>query len=346
MPIIIKMSKCFKCLLVVAIQEQLKCCACSKIFHYLCADKDEENYRKMGQRRQTWKCNQCKGPKDNIPTNTLAKTAGNPPTNPLSNPPNPSEVLDLEEHMRELKLMIADLNKKVENSEKKMDNMIGKFDDLKKNYEEVLAKQEKLEQENTNLRQSITQIKELYEDKNDMLENRTRNSNIEIKNMPETAKEDVVKIVELIGKAVGLQDIKEGDIQVAHRVDPFNKDKNKGQRAIVVHMGSRYLRNKWLKQYKIFNSPNSDGQRKVLTAKCINKNLPDTPIYLNEHITGKRKNLLNATKAFAKENHFKYVWVKDAFILIKKEEEDKKVLKISTMNELEELKKQSANFKP
>lgn len=324
------MNKCSKCDLQTSPQDQLACSQCNKVFHYLCVDKTEENFRKMGTRRNAWKCIDCK-------PNTLKIQTSNEGEKNVSN-------VNMDEFMTEIRGLVADMNAKMCNTDKKMDEMMGKFDEMKRSYEMILAKQKELEQENAVLKKSTNEMKEIYEDKIDMLENRSRISNIEIKNMPETQGEDTVKIVEMIGKAIGIDNIREGDIQVALRVDSFNKEKEKGKRAIIVHMGSRYLRNKWLTAYKTFNSKKPGEHRKSLTTQLINKNLPDLPIYLNEHITVKRKILLNETKAFARAKSFKYVWVKDAYILIKKNDNEKKVFKLSSNTELEELKKKVANF--
>uniref|UniRef100_A0A8D8R783 FP protein C-terminal domain-containing protein n=1 Tax=Cacopsylla melanoneura TaxID=428564 RepID=A0A8D8R783_9HEMI len=160
--------------------------------------------------------------------------------------------------------------------------------------------------------------------------------NIEIWEFPETRGEDVVNIVTIIGRAIGVENINEGDIQVAHRVDLMNKDRGGKHRPIIVHMGSRYIRNKWLQKYRDFRRAKSSGK---LSAKDISNSLPDSAVYLNEHITVKRKLLLKEAKTFAREKNIKFVWVKDGFILMKKNENDHRVQKISTADELEKYKR-------
>lgn len=197
------------------------------------------------------------------------------------------------------------------------------LDDMKTSLDMMNTKQAQLQEENDKLKKDLEELKTDQEDRIDFLENRSRNSNLEIRNIPETKGENVISIIQKIGQAIGIGQIMEGDIQVAHRVDT----KKKGIRPIIAHMASRYMRNKWLHNYR-----KSPGK---LSTKTIHQNLPDQPIYINEHITVRKKLLLNEAKELAKVNHIKYVWVKDGFILLKKNDSDKHVQKINTRGELE-----------
>lgn len=146
-----------------------------------------------------------------------------------------------------------------------------------------------------------------------MVENRSRNANLEIRNFPEIKNENVDFIVANIGKAIGITNIQEGDIQVAHRVNAKKKDNN-GSRSIIVNLRSRYIRNVWLQKYREFQKKGEGA----LTAKKIHGNLPDLQVFIHEHLTVSKKMLLNKIRAFAREKEFRFVWVKDAMILIKK----------------------------
>lgn len=192
-----------------------------------------------------------------------------------------------------------------------------KFIELSKSMEEqkdevIKALNVKVKELETKLAERDEKIANL-EDRMDMIENRSRIANIEVRNMPETNNENVKYLVECIGKTIGISNITEGDIQVAHRVNI--RSGNTGARPIVAHLSSRFMRNQWIQSFENFKK-NNNGK---ITAKHVNGNMPETNIYMYEHITVNKKLLLNEVRAYAKEKQIKFVWVKDGLILVKKD---------------------------
>lgn len=300
---------CSKCMTEILPGDGINCTVCKCDYHYGCQSMLEVNFRKMGKKVETWKCSDCKLKPKHITEVVDAGTEANTA------------------HMRKL---FEEFTGKVG---KKIDNVLDLCKEMKEKIIILEDKQNELEKENETLKKNIEEMKTQYEDRFDHLENRSRICNLEIRNFPEKKDEDVVKIVCEIGKAIGIQNFTEGDVQVAHRVDLRSKER--GNRPIIAHMASRFLRNKWLNHYRNFVKSRNTGQRTQLTAKAINKNLTEIPIYINEHITVQKKILLNKCKETAKKHNVKHVWVKDAFIMMRKNDNGP-VQKINNMKELEE----------
>ncbi|KAI5738942.1 hypothetical protein M8J77_012970 [Diaphorina citri] len=334
--------KCGKCSEDVLAEDTLTCCLCAMNAHYLCVGTTEANFRKMSKiKKDTWKCLDCKAKKNE--TFTI---------------PSQSEAPELkqmfEKFSKEIKATLASCESNIQKNTDQMKEVLESIKDVKTVLESLEAKQEKLEKENENmkksmdemkkeleaenkmLKRSIEETKNKNEDQIDFLENRSRICNLEIRGVPETKNEDVVKIIYNIGKEIGIQSFSEGDVQVAHRVDTRSTQEH-GKRPIIAHLASRYLRNKWLQHYKNYlKNKNVPNQRATLSAKSIDDKLADVPVFLNEHITVKRKLLLKEAKDVAKAIHFKFVWVKDAFILMKQNENARHVQKINSRQELAE----------
>uniref|UniRef100_A0A8D8YZN7 PHD-type domain-containing protein n=1 Tax=Cacopsylla melanoneura TaxID=428564 RepID=A0A8D8YZN7_9HEMI len=306
---------CSKCQDPLLEEDTLECSQCKSVCHYVCVAMRADRYRKLGAEKKNWKCNECK----TIPPTKKNETF----TVPLKNESNEIPKY-MKEFMQEIRQLVGEVQKSLEK----------KFDDMKQKYEEVLEKQKLLEKENSELQKA----NEMYEVKIDALENRSRMSNIEIRNVPETKDENIENIIKAIGRTIGITDIKDGDIQVAHRVDTMNKER--GKRPIIAHLASRYMRNIWIQKFKSYRKDHTK-----LTANLINTNLQNNIVYINEHITRKLKMVLNDAKSFAREKGIKFVWVKDGYILMKRNEDDRHVQKINCKKELEEYKMKVQNFR-
>lgn len=177
--------------------------------------------------------------------------------------------------------------------EEKMNMIIDLVKSQKEQIDNLQAQLIDQMEENKNLKK---ELKKAWNDIDD-LQQRSRLNNIIINGIPEAKNEDVYKLVENIGLKLNICD-PASHIQVAHRVKTTIKEKSK---PIVVRLLNTKTRDVWTAAYR---------QKKMWEQK----------IYLNEHLTRKNQNLLKKTKTIQKEHGFKFVWVRDCKIFIRKNE--------------------------
>lgn len=139
------------------------------------------------------------------------------------------------------------------------------------------------------------------------LEEYSRKNNVEIQGIPEVRGENVMDIVQSIGNKIGANcDL--STVDVCHRVPSHNKERPK---SIIVKFTSRFSKQNFLAGTRL--------RRADLTTSKIGLNsVPDQQIYVSDHLTPAKKLLLFKTKNFCRDNGYKYTWVSDSKILIRK----------------------------
>ncbi|KAI5735885.1 hypothetical protein M8J77_023868 [Diaphorina citri] len=142
--------------------------------------------------------------------------------------------------------------------------------------------------------------------------------------------ENIVEIVKEIGAKVGFN-IKDDDIQAAHRVPRFDKAATKN---IVIQFCSRWKKNQLLQACSRFRKDNNNK----ISAKNINRNLPDQTIYISEHLTPKFKGLLKKAKQQARDAGWKFIWTNDGHIHAKKDDKTTPRISIQCEQDILEIK--------
>lgn len=279
-------SICVRCREPIIAEDLLKCNGvCGQIFHYTCQGLRQEVFTKL-QGNNSWHCHPCR---EKLKVGSRNKESE-------------TEAKDCEEEDEDIKSML----KKIIIDVKKIDAVDRKLDVIFEKVHLLENEVSVLKEENLHLTSKLNNLQESV----DILEQRSRMMNIEVKGIPITKNENCSAIIADVAKAVGIQ-VNKGDIQIAHRVP--NKGDPKGK-AIIAQLSSRAIRMEWVKKFK---------EGKGLTANKVNRAFNSTPVYVNEHLTTKNKILLQESKNFAKANNIKYVWVSDNNILMRKSEGSK-----------------------
>ncbi|XP_026314254.1 uncharacterized protein LOC113225976 [Hyposmocoma kahamanoa] len=139
------------------------------------------------------------------------------------------------------------------------------------------------------------------------LEQQARECNIEICNVPERRNENLVHILESIGNEIN-HPIRISDITSVHRV-PHADQKNPRPKNIIAKLTSRLLRDNFISAYR--TGKGLDTTKLSITGS-------PHKIFVNEHLTLKKKHLFRQCREAARKYEYKYVWIKHGTILARK----------------------------
>lgn len=312
------MFKCRRCQ--VESRDGAKCMGCQGQFDFPCAGITEGGWRKLGERKNTWKCSNCKSSAASSPRPTPT------PTTTATDLPAPA-VADLDSIMSELKALSARMDslpalmenvKAIQLELAELKSIRSEYSSLKTDVEfldhsveTLAAKVSGLENDVDGLKKTKDQMAALHdrcskiEDLHRETEQRSRMNNLEIKGVPVTSSENLFAIVDKIGDIIGCKIPKE-QINFIARVPMRNNEQNKN---IICSVHNRYLKNDFVAAAKKLKSS--------LTASKLGLQ-SDSVVYVNDHLTFDNKMLLNKTKKLANERGFLYTWVVGCKILIKK----------------------------
>ncbi|KAJ8715224.1 hypothetical protein PYW08_005205 [Mythimna loreyi] len=169
-------------------------------------------------------------------------------------------------------------------------------------------------------------------------EQQGRINNLEITGIPVTKGENLINIVHNIAKKINFP-ITTTDIDYIHRVRRFkaiNSSVNTGESAsnvtpipnIIVKFTQRKRKSDMLAAVRA---------RRGLTTADAGLDGPAKPIFINDHLTPQNKQLYKQARLLAKESDYKYVWLSDCKILLKKNDTSK-TLCVSSDTDLAKIK--------
>ncbi|KAH9642413.1 hypothetical protein HF086_007545 [Spodoptera exigua] len=291
-------SKCGAC--DAELSDGAHCTSCNQELHFHCAGVTEAGYRRLGDRKLTWRCSKCK----------LAST-----TQPPLSPRIESESLILKEiraladklapleclrdEITELRSEFAFLKTSISKTNKELKDFNGKI----KVIEARLMHAEKVQEQVGVMQSRLDRL----EEENDAKEQWARMNNVEIKGLPQSSNENLFNMLDKIGTNIGYP-VSKAQINFVTRVPSRDKDHIK---PIIVCFCSRYVKEDFIAAARIARKDTP------LTTGLIG--LPGNQrIFVNDHLTLHNKALLSKTKKAAAEMDFRYVWVKHCKIHARK----------------------------
>lgn len=148
------------------------------------------------------------------------------------------------------------------------------------------------------------------------VEQQSRACNLELHCVPENRAENLVNLSMQLSSSVkgGLS---ESNILAVHRVTKVNKESQR-PRSIVLKLSSPRCRDTLLAAVKIYNKANPND--KLNSSHVGIGGEAKKYIFVSEHLPYAMKQVHAATRIFAKENGFKFVWVRNGRVYIRKNE--------------------------
>lgn len=186
-----------------------------------------------------------------------------------------------------------------------------KFETIQKEQAATYKELKVLREENTTLKETVGDLNTRL----NYLEQQSRASNLELQCVPENKNEELYSIVMQLSKNVSC-DLKNTDVLHCTRVAKVNQSSNR-PRSIVVQLASPKTRDQLLASVIKYNKTHPKDR---LQSNHLGITGPSCPVYVVEHLSPANKALHAAARRKAKEVGFKFVWVRNGRIFVRKNE--------------------------
>lgn len=346
-------KKCGGCREPVKLNGYMTCIQCKAYYDLLCANIRQERFSGMRpEEKQSWICQCCrsKAPKaDN--TNTPIRQSQEPAMRDDNSKSSDDQVNlttkrkntkkvnhscealdalhpDMEETLRAIirsefqatlqltmeKLIAKELqpvNKMIMEFRESVDFFSNKYEELKSVVEERNTSIHKLEVYNTELQTTVNEMTSRL----NRVEQHLRENNVEVNGVPEHKSENLVSTIMQLSSTIKAQ-IKDGDLLNVTRIAKFDKNSDR-PRSIIAKFCSTRQRDSFLAAVANYNKNNKEEK---LNTRHLGVAGHRSPIYVSEHLIPSTKALHAAARLKAREMHYKFVWVRNGRVYVRKNE--------------------------
>lgn len=225
-------------------------------------------------------------------------------------------------------------------NERSLDDLYDQFENSKKQLAVVITNLQavslKIDDQNNLLKLAIERLDsvegkiasvskrvEELESSNEKCEQQMLNYQIDILGLPVCSDENVVdKVIRLINQGLHVE-INEHHIDNCYVVKRDNISK------VVVKLTSQLLKNKII-EAKIKN-------KKSITTAIFDTSTTSKPIFINEAMTAKTRDLFTKAKVMKTEHKYKYLWIRNGNLMMRKDNGER-IIFIKTASDLEKIK--------
>lgn len=348
---------CAGCLKTITNRLYLRCSLCSLSYDLDCANVPEKRYSRMGlEERNKYECHECrnKQPKrdnTNTPIRSLysadtgekhetqsvkhcnrvtGSTSSGCEENPKSSPTLNIHSSLMESIRNEIHLAVSEAVEKTVNSyfSKEFQSIKNELSSLKElkvsleflsgEYDRVQLELKACEVKITSLTKENVKLSDTVRDissRLSLMEQHSRENNLEINGIPENKSENLVSIMKQLSNTLSIP-LNENDIIMSTRVRKLDPN-NKKPRAIIVKLLNTRTRDNVLAAVSKFNKANPTEK---LHTGHLGYGGAKSPVFLSEHLSPHLKTLHAQTRQKARETGYKYVWVRNGRVFIRKDE--------------------------
>ncbi|CAK1584203.1 unnamed protein product [Parnassius mnemosyne] len=334
--------------------EFIACIKCDKKYHYACMMIDRKII--SSDLLATWACPECVHQlpkptnKENTPVRNVTTVRGNKRV-AIGSPHSDSEKVNIS--MEDIRLVVEGV------MEDKMNDLFKRFNEnlagffakeIKPMRDELLSIKESLtfindqyegiKKENVASKLKITCLEKENEElkgtvhalaqRVNQIEQHSRQCNLELQNVPESRNENLITMITKLGKVIG-SSLKENDILNCTRTAKINRESRR-PRSIIVHLASPRIRDEMLAMTSKYNKANSDNK---LNTTHLGLTGHTTPVFVTEHLSPANKAIYAAARLKARERGYKYVWVRNGRVFMRKTDDSDYIL----VKNLDSLKK-------
>lgn len=198
---------------------------------------------------------------------------------------------------------LSDQNQKIILSNKKLEEILDK--NIKSN-EELKKSIQKISKEQ---REAIGRI-EYLEDQLENIQRQKLSTTLEVNNLPKRDKEDLLDVVNKIHISLRLN-IQKDEVTKVYRIAASKKN------TVIIQYSNDRLRNEVLSAVKNYNKKNINN---IFNTKNVDSSWNEETLYFSESLTPRARNILFTARKFKKSFNYKYCWVANGKIFLKKSE--------------------------
>ncbi|CAG9813106.1 unnamed protein product [Phaedon cochleariae] len=280
---------------------------CSKLFHLKCAKLPASFADIPGDAGVSWLCTSCKNSRKTNKTASMDSDLVERLVNSIDN------------MQLEIKSIKTEFHDSLNFYGGKIDEFTARMNDFQVTVNALQGLREEVDSIGKECRKLRTEL--------ELLHQQGRNRNLEICGVPEGRNENTKRLVQSICSKLQVE-IKEEDFEECHRVATFpNANGTTNHKNIVVKFYSRSIRSAILEKQRSLRH---------------NINLNDVGfqgegrIFINEHLSPFFKQLFRKAREACKKHNYKFCWIRDGKIFVKKTESsrpihiiDEEILRIS-----------------